>query len=34
MVVLNMVMHLDGFATGADGTHAWMFEWFGDASGE
>jgi dihydrofolate reductase len=29
-VVLKMVMSLDGFATGPDGTHEWMFEWFGD----
>src|SRR4051794_2437622 len=31
-VVLKMVMSLDGFATGPDGTHEWMFEWFGDDS--
>jgi dihydrofolate reductase len=29
-----MVMSLDGFATSLDGTHEWMFEWFGDDSGE
>ena len=29
-VVLKMVMSLDGFATSPDGTHEWMFEWFGD----
>ena len=33
-VVLKMVMSLDGFATSSDGTHDWMFEWFGDDSGE
>jgi dihydrofolate reductase len=33
-VVLKMVMSLDGFATSLDGTHAWMFEFFGDDSGE
>jgi dihydrofolate reductase len=33
-VVLKMVMSLDGFATSPDGTHDWMFEWFGDDSGE
>src|SRR3954453_4849396 len=33
-VVLKMVMSLDGFATSLDGTHEWMFEWFGDDSGE
>lgn len=32
-VVLKMVMSLDGFATSPDGTHEWMFEWFGDDSG-
>src|ERR1700742_2919735 len=31
-VVLKMVMSLDGFATSPDGTHEWMFEWFGDDS--
>src|SRR5437660_2023531 len=31
-VVLKMVMSLDGFVTSADGTHEWMFEWFGDDS--
>lgn len=25
-----MVMSLDGFVTSPDGTHEWMFEWFGD----
>src|SRR3954454_8897666 len=29
-VVLKMVLSLDGFATSLDGTHEWMFEWFGD----
>lgn len=33
-VVLKMVMSLDGFAVSPDGTHEWMFEWFGDDSGE
>jgi dihydrofolate reductase len=33
-VVLKMVVSLDGFATSLDGTHEWMFEWFGDDSGE
>ena len=33
-VVLKMVMSLDGFATSPDGTHQWMFEWFGGDSGE
>src|SRR4051812_20737677 len=32
-VVLKMVLSLDGFATSPDGTHEWMFEWFGDDSG-
>jgi dihydrofolate reductase len=32
-VVLKMVMSLDGFATSPDGTHEWMFEWFGHDSG-
>jgi dihydrofolate reductase len=31
-VILKMVMSLDGFATSPDGTHDWMFEWFGDDS--
>src|SRR6201989_2901469 len=31
-VVLKMVVSLDGFATSPDGTHEWMFEWFGDDS--
>ena len=29
-----MIMSLDGFVTSADGTHEWMFEVFGDDSGE
>ncbi|WP_037499439.1 dihydrofolate reductase family protein [Solirubrobacter soli] len=33
-VVLKMVVSLDGFATSPDGTHGWMFEFFGDDSGE
>jgi dihydrofolate reductase len=33
-VVLKMVISLDGFATSPDGTHEWMFEWFGGDSGE
>ena len=33
-VILKMVMSLDGFVTSRDGTHEWMFEWFGDDSGE
>src|SRR3954463_4654244 len=33
-VVLKMVMSLDGFVTSPNGTHEWMFEWFGDDSGE
>jgi dihydrofolate reductase len=33
-VVLKMVLSLDGFATSLDGTHGWMFEWFGDDSSE
>src|SRR6187551_3737638 len=33
-VVLKMVLSLDGFATSPDGTHEWMFEWFGEDSGE
>src|ERR1700755_2325909 len=32
-VILRMVMSLDGFVTSPDGTHEWMFEWFGDDSG-
>jgi dihydrofolate reductase len=32
-VVLKMVLSLDGFATSLDGTHDWMFEFFGDDSG-
>ena len=33
-VVLKMVLSLDGFATSPDGTHDWMFEFFGDDSNE
>ena len=33
-VVLKMVLSFDGFATSPDGTHDWMFEFFGDDSGE
>jgi dihydrofolate reductase len=33
-VVLKMVLSLDGFATSPDGTHEWMFEFFGDDSAE
>jgi dihydrofolate reductase len=33
-VVLKMVVSLDGFATSPDGTHDWMFEFFGEDSGE
>jgi dihydrofolate reductase len=33
-VILKMVLSLDGFATSPNGTHEWMFEWFGDDSGE
>ena len=29
-VILKMVLSLDGFATSPDGTHEWMFEWFGE----
>jgi dihydrofolate reductase len=29
-----MVLSLDGFATSPDGTHDWMFEYFGDDSAE
>lgn len=32
-VVLKMVLSLDGFATSPDGTHEWMFEYFGDDGG-
>jgi dihydrofolate reductase len=32
-VVLKMVVSLDGFATSPDGTHEWMFEYFGEDSG-
>lgn len=33
-VLLKMVLSFDGFATSLDGTHDWMFEFFGDDSGE
>jgi dihydrofolate reductase len=33
-VILKMVTSLDGFATSPDGTHEWMFEWFGEDSSE
>src|SRR5690349_17596457 len=33
-VILKMVLSLDGFATSPDGTHEWMFEYFGEDSGE
>src|SRR5947209_9802876 len=33
-VILKMFLSLDGFATSLDGTHDWMFEWFGDDSTE
>jgi dihydrofolate reductase len=33
-VILKMVLSLDGFATSPDGSHEWMFEWFGDDSNE
>ena len=33
-VILKMVLSLDGFATSPDGTHEWMFEWFGPESTE
>ena len=33
-VVLKMVLSLDGFATSLDGTHDWMFEFFGEDSAE
>lgn len=29
-----MVLSFDGFATSPDGTHDWMFEYFGDDSAE
>ncbi|WP_210491788.1 dihydrofolate reductase family protein [Patulibacter sp. SYSU D01012] len=32
-VVLKMVLSLDGFATSPDGTHDWMFRYFGDDGG-
>src|SRR5919202_6690976 len=32
-VVLKMVLSVDGFATSPDGTHEWMFEFFGADSG-
>jgi dihydrofolate reductase len=31
-VILKMVLSFDGFATAPDGTHDWMFEYFGDDS--
>ena len=33
-VILKMVLSLDGFATSPDGSHEWMFEWFGEDSME
>ena len=33
-VVLKMVLSLDGYANSPDGTHEWMFEFFGEDSGE
>jgi hypothetical protein len=33
-VILKMVLSLDGFATSLDGSHEWMFEWFGEDSSE
>lgn len=33
-VVLKMVVSLDGFATSPDGTHEWMFEFFGGGSSD
>lgn len=33
-VILKMVMSLDGFVTSPDGTHGWMFAYFGEDSGE
>ena len=33
-VILKMVLSFDGFATSPDGTHGWMFEWFGEDSTE
>src|SRR5215216_6151207 len=33
-VILKVVMSRDGFATSSDGTHEWMFEWFGEDSSE
>src|SRR6478609_8816552 len=33
-VVLKMLLSLDGFATSLDGTHDWMFRFFGDDGGE
>jgi len=33
-VVLKMVLSVDGFATSPDGTHDWMFEFFGPDSSE
>ena len=33
-VILKMVMSVDGFAASPDGTHQWVFEWFGEDSME
>src|SRR6476469_6610718 len=33
-VLLKMVLSLDGFATSPDGSHEWMFEWFGEDTTE
>jgi dihydrofolate reductase len=33
-VVLKMMLSLDGFATGLDGTHDWMFDFFDEDSAE
>ena len=33
-VILKMVLSLDGFATSPDGSHEWMFEWFGEDTTE
>jgi dihydrofolate reductase len=33
-VVLKMVMSFDGFVTSPDGTHDWMFRFFGDDGNE
>lgn len=32
-VIVKMVVSLDGFATSPDGTHEWMFPFFGEDSG-